>query len=464
MRTTDKRLALGFGWLAAWLTVLSGGWAMAQPPGGPPSQPVVAAEVSRQTLVVEQTLVGTVVAKRTSKVGSPVEGRVIDLLVEEGDRVKEGETLAQLRTESLQIQLAAAAAELALLEQDLARLRIAQPKEIAQATARKAAAEALKAFAEARLKRFESLPDEVVTDEEMENVFLAVTSATKILDERSAGLELAVATEPLDITRAETRLQVQAEKIRQLKDDIAEHTIVAPFGGYVTEEYTEVGQWIAKGGPVVEIVELNEENEENEVDIELPVLESHVAELKVRTRDDRGALLTRGTLTSSIEVAAYPGVPFEGDVVSVVPKADLNSRTFPVKVGVKNRSGSNGPLLKPGMFARVTLPVREVPGALMVPKDALNLGEGATSVWIIRKAADFQESKLGQPVLILVTTGEEDGGSIEVERLESDVKELLESGEEDLLRPGQLVIIEGNERINPKLPVRVVERRIHATD
>ncbi|NQT36087.1 MAG: efflux RND transporter periplasmic adaptor subunit [Planctomycetes bacterium] len=454
MRTTDKRFALGFGWLAAWLTVLPGSWAVAQkPPEGPPSQPVVAAVVSQQTLKITQTFVGTVVATRTSKVGSPVEGRVTGLLVEEGDHVRKGDTLAQLRTESLEIQLAAAAAERALLEQDLERLRIAQPKEIAQAAARKAAAEALKAFAEARLKRFESLPEEVVTDEEMENVFLAVTSATKILDERTAGLDLAVATEPLDIIRAETRLQVQAEKIRQLKDDIAEHTIVAPFDGYVTEEYTEVGQWIAKGGPVVEVVERDESDQSGEsdksdkIDIELPVLESHIAELKVREAPDRPGT---GTMTTRVEVAACPGVEFQGEVVSVVPKADLNSRTFPVKVRVKNCSGPNGAILKPGMFARVTLPVREVPGALMVPKDALNLGEGATTVWMIRKAADFQESKLGQPALIPVTTGEEDEGLIQVSPLDSVGK--------DLLKSGQLVIVEGNERINPKLLVRVIGR------
>ena len=57
---------------------------------------------------------------------------------------------------------------------------------------------------------------------------------------------MAKATFLIDIHRAEAKLKVQVEKLALLEDDIAEHTILAPFDGYVTEQYTEVGQWVAK--------------------------------------------------------------------------------------------------------------------------------------------------------------------------------------------------------------------------
>lgn len=424
-----------------WLTVLPAGRAVAQgPPGGLRSQPVVAAEIVRQPLALEQTFVGTVVPKRISLVGSTVEARVIELFVEEGDHVKKGDKLAQLRTESLKIELAAAEAELQLLEHELERLKVAGPKEIEQAKARMAAAEALKDFTRARADRSTPLlANRTIAKDDLEEILSTATGALEIHKERTAGWELAEATYPIDVARAESKIEVQEDKIRGLKDDIAEHTILAPFDGYVSEEHTEVGQWIAKGGLVFEVVELAE------VDIELPVLETYVPRLRVRTKDQPG------TKTLHVEIGALPGFDLEGEVVSIVPKADLSARTFPVSVRVPNPPvGPDDVLLKPGMFARVTLPLGELPGVVLVPKDALVLHEdGTKEVWVIRPEADYKQSRLGRAVKIRVALGESDEGWIQVQRFDAD--------QPDLLRPGELVVVEGNERVNPKLPVGVVK-------
>ncbi|OHB81865.1 MAG: hypothetical protein A2V98_04350, partial [Planctomycetes bacterium RBG_16_64_12] len=415
-------------WSAVWLIVLCACEAVAQgPPGAPPSQPVVAAEIVQRSLAIDQTFVGTVVAKRTSQVGSPVEGRVIDLLVEEGEPVQQGDKLAQLRTESLEIELAAAQAELGLLKQELERFEVAGPKEIAQAKARMLAAEALKGLTKARVDRSEPLlASRAISKDDLEEMVSAATGALQVHEERTVGWELAVATLPMDIAQAQSKIQVQEETIRLLEDDIAEHTILAPFDGYVSQEHTEVGQWIAKGGLVVEVVELGE------VDVQLPVLETYVSQLRVRAKD------RPGTTTRRVEIGALPGVEFQGEVVAIVPKADLNARTFPVNVRVTNRMGPNGVLLKPGMFARVTLPVLEIPDAVLVPKDALVLGEGSKIVWAVLPEADFKRSGQGRAVPIPVTTGESDKGWIQVGPLGQDGQ--------NLLRPGGLVVVEGNER------------------
>lgn len=425
-------------WLAVWLTVLSAGRVVAQPPQGPTSQPVVAAEIVQRNLAMEQTFVGTVVPKRTSQVGSPVEGRVIELCVEEGDHVAKGARLAQLRTESLEIELASAKAELELLQRELERLKVAGPKEIAQAEARRLAAEALKKYTESRRQRGKSLSTErVISVDELAELDSAAVAALNVYEERSTGWELAVATWPIDVASAEAKIRVQLETIRGLEDDIAEHTILAPFDGYVAEEHTEIGQWIAKGGPVAEVVELVE------VDIELPVLETYVWRLQVRTKEQPG------TKTLAVQIEALPGEVFEGEVVSIVPQANLSARTFPVNVRLTNRSGPNGVLLKPGMFARVTLPVQEVPDAVLVPKDALVLGQGTKTIWVIRPAKDFKQSGLGAAAPVAVTTGESTGEWIQVRPLAPEGKALLQ--------PGGLVIVEGNERVKPKLPVRVIK-------
>ena len=433
------------GWLPAfWLCTLAVSPAKAQvAPSEPPPQPVKAAEISLACLKVERAFVGTVVPTRVSQVSSTVESRVIEMFVEAGDHVKQGDKLAQLRTQTLQIDLDVAKAEFESLDLELTRLNVALPKELEQAKARMMAAEALKNFTKSRLGRGESLStDQVISEGELEEILSVATGALKVFEERTIGLELAEATLPIDIKRAEAKLKEQEERIARLEDDIAEHTILAPFDGYVTVEHTEVGQWIAKGDPVVEVVEANERNE---IEIQIPVLETYIFHLKIRSSPDQP-----GTETTQVEIQALPGVDFQGDVVAVVPKADLNARSFPVNVGLTNRPGPNGMLLKPGMLARVTLPVTEILDAVLVPKDALVLEEGKpTSVWVIRAGQDFSQSGIGAAVPVPVSLGEPDGDWIQVHPLDESMQALLQ--------PGGIVITEGNERINPALPARVIE-------
>ncbi|MFH1921963.1 MAG: biotin/lipoyl-binding protein, partial [Planctomycetota bacterium] len=213
------------------LTLLPAGRAVAQgPPEGPTSQPVAAARIFvKPRLEIRQTFVGTVLPRRVSQVGSTVEGRVIELFVEEGDHVNKGDKLAQLRTESLEIELASAEAELELLGHELERLNVAGPKEIEQAKARVAAAEALRDFTRARADRSTPLlANRTISKDDLEEIISAATGALEIHKERTAGWELAEATYPIDLLRAESKIEVQREKIRGLEDDIAEHTILAP--------------------------------------------------------------------------------------------------------------------------------------------------------------------------------------------------------------------------------------------
>ena len=245
---------------------------------------------------------------------------------------------------------------------------------------------------------------------------------------------------------------IQEEIIRQLQDNIREHTIVAPFDGYVTQEHTEIGQWIAKGGAVAEVIELHD------VDVEVAVLEKYLPQLRV------GA-------TARIEIEALPAKIRIGTVALIVPQADVRSRSFPVKVRpekectqdggwigraifkllaavrlekecTQDGGGSGDVMIKPGMFARVTLPVGGKASATMVPKDALVLGESSTTVWVVDAGPKAEPGGQGTVRPVPVELGVADDGWIEVR---------------GPLEPGQLVVVEGNERIMPGQPVRILD-------
>ena len=116
---------------------------------------VVTAEVN-----LGQRIVGSVRPLRTSVIGSAVDGRVLHYDVNAGEPVKEGQRLAQLRTETFEIQLAAARAELTLAQHQLAELKNGSlPEDIAEAEANMLAAKASMDYAEAKSKRLTTLSD-----------------------------------------------------------------------------------------------------------------------------------------------------------------------------------------------------------------------------------------------------------------------------------------------------------------
>lgn len=403
-RTTIKPLALG-------LCMMLSARAAAQQQG--PST-VTVATVTQQDVAAGRTFVGTVMPVRHATVGSAVDGRVMEFLVNEGDRVTKGQTLCQVRTKTLELQLAATKAEMVAREQRLAELKNgSRPEEIEQARARMVGAQAEREYTQARLERKQDVFNrQAGSQEELDEAKATATKAAEAEKEAKAAYDLVVNGARVEqIAQAEAQVAFQQEEISRQQDIIDRHTIVAPFDGYVTVEHTEEGEWLVQGGPVVEIVELDQ------VDVEALVLEDYIGYLDTQT-------------PARVEVGALPNEAFVGQVVAVLPQADVKSRSFPVKVRVENRRVGQGTLLKAGMFARVTLPVGVTEAAVLVPKDALVLSDQKPEVFVFE--ANSQGSALGKVRAVPVTLGVTMGGRIQVR------------GD---LKPGQQVVVEGNERL-----------------
>jgi len=142
-------------------------------------------------------------------------------------------------------------------------------------------------------------------------------------------------------------------------------------------------------------------------------------------------------MSARVEVPAIPDRVFLGKVVIVVPQGDARSRTFPVKVELANEFKGTRPLLNAGMLARVTLPTGVEKTSLMVPKDALVLGGAQPMVYVVD--TDPKDGKTVRP--LPVSLGAPSGAMIEIQ------------GE---LKPGQLVVVQGNERLRPGQAVNIL--------
>jgi len=333
----------------------------AQPPKGRPPTPVRVAEVVNRTVQQTVELVGTVEPWRRSVVAGELASLVEKFPVEEGMAVKRGQVLAQLRTDTLTIQLNSAEAS-----HREAETRYQQAKK--------------------DLERINMLfAKQLVTQKEFDD---AVTQ------EAALGQRLA---------------QLESEIFR-VRDQLKKTRVVAPFDGWVTQEFTEVGQWIQAGGPIVELVDLSR------VQVEVPLPERYVGEIKV------GA-----SVTATFD--GLRGFQSKGTVFSVVAQADRNSRTFPIKVELPNPDL----VIKSGLVSRVILQVGAPYEALVIPKDALVLRGGAEFVFVMKDGSVTQV-----PV-------------ISVNHVNNEVEI---NGQ---LEPGMIIVVEGNERLFPGQPVRVLE-------
>ena len=125
-------------------------------------------------------------------------------------------------------------------------------------------------------------------------------------------------------------------------------------------------------------------------------------------------------------------------ISDIVPQADVQARTFPVKVRVTNTVVDEVPLLKSGMYARVTLPTGGKQLATLVPKDALVLGGPQPMVFVVDGASD--DGAAGKAVAVPVDVGVAEGGLIQVI---------------GPLKAGQLVVVQGNERLQPGQEVAI---------
>ncbi len=301
---------------------------------------VVVSSVVKREVTVGETFIGTVMPARRTVVGSGADGRVRELLVNDGEEVRKGDPVARLRSKTLQIELAAAQAQLEIREYGLAELEHGSlPQEIAQAKARVRDARAVMEYSRSQYKRMKSLFESgPVSQDELDESTSSWLAAEQSHLGAQAAYDLAVqGPRPERIAQARALVRSQQEGVRRVEDLLVKHTIRAPFDGFVVKKYTGIRAWIRRGDPVVDVVELDP------VEIEISIPKTYIPYLEVGTIQAIQLEALSGRILEELEQ------PLLGTVVRIIPQADLRSRTFPVKLRVENPRQGSSHLLKAGM-------------------------------------------------------------------------------------------------------------------
>lgn len=293
---------------------------------------VAVARVHRREFGRTAQIQGALYPREKAVIAAETTGAVAQVMADFGDQVKKDQVL--LRIDSREYSLRVDSAE-AQLEQAEARLENAQ----------------------ASFNRTEELNREHLI-------------AKQQYDQTIASLRVAEA----DTQAAENALGIAR---KQLNDTY----VRAPFAGSVQKRTVSLGEHVAGGTPLYELIAIDP------IKLRAPVPERYVP-------------LIKPGLQADLTVDARPGKTYTGKVTRVAPALDDTSRTLLLEAEVPNPEGT----LKPGYFAHVTLNLGQ-DSALFAPQNGVLRYAGVARVFVFENGVVHSRE---------VTTGIVENGEIEI--------------------------------------------------
>jgi len=187
-------------------------------------------------------------------------GRLEKLYVQEGDRIKKGDLLAEIDAVRYQAALDKALAELAAQQQVVLRMKAgSRPQEIARAEAEVRAWQAKVKDAEVTLRRLEQLLKKRATAKQnVDDAATAYKAARESLEAARQTLELArLGPRREDIAAAQAREKAAEAAVVQAKKALADTKLIAPVDGVIRDRILEPGDMAFPNVPALTLAQTN---------------------------------------------------------------------------------------------------------------------------------------------------------------------------------------------------------------
>jgi HlyD family secretion protein len=277
--------------------------------------PIVKAAVGN----VESTLEisGTLAPRARVAVKSKLPGTIERMLVDIGDAVAIGQTIATIDRREIDAQQDAAVAAVAVA---------------------KAALDTAEA----------NLASAVLEHDRAKNLFDKGALPRQRLDGAETAHRAAVAQRDL----ATANLAQSNAALRRTREVQSNATVTSPVNGFVVERNYDSGS-IPGDKPIVVVADLREMK-----------LEAGVSELEA------GRL--RVGMKAAVAAQAKPGQIFAGQLAAIAPEVDERNRHFKIDVRVPN----DGRALLSGMYATARIAEASATNVILVPKDAVATRDG----------------------------------------------------------------------------------------
>jgi multidrug efflux pump subunit AcrA (membrane-fusion protein) len=328
--------------------------------------------VARRDLSASVTATGTIKAMVGAevKVGSRIPGRVEELAVQVGDRVKAGQVIARLEQDDLRAAVEKARADLAAAEAKLATIKNgARTQEVQTAEAAVRQAEANRMLAQVNLDRYHQLYQDggialQVVDTAGRDYDVAVAQV------RSAREQLGLIREkytPEDVQYAEAQVLQAKAALRIADATLGYATITAPMSGVVASVSTQQGETVTSGSAAAQAPTFVTIIDLSRLQVDAYVDETDIGKVRVGQE-------------ATFSVDAFPDKEFNGKVTAIYPKALIqqNVVTYDVVIAIENREG----LLRPDMTTNTTITVAKREKVLAIPNQAVRREDGDRVVFV----------------------------------------------------------------------------------
>ncbi len=336
-------------WWATGIVVViiaaSAAWYLARPRGEPITTAVAQAVAGGTGASAGPSLLdasGYIVARRRATVSSKVTGKVVKVMLEEGQRVEAGEIIALLDDSNWRASLAQSNAQL-------------QQAEASVASAQTAFDDAKPIFERAEKQK------------------AAAVISAESFDESRAQYDVA----HNNLLIAQRALEAAHAGVQVAQRNLDDTVIRAPFAGVVTEKAAQPGEMVspisAGGGftrtGIGTIVDMDS------LEVEVDVSENFIN----RVRPHQPV---------TIRLNAYPDWDIPGSVIATIPTADRAKATVKVRIAI----GQKDPRIIPEMGARVAFLSDNEPAAsaarnplpgVVIPADAIAASGGANIVFVV---------------------------------------------------------------------------------
>ena len=324
---------------------------------------------------------GYIVAHHTIQVSSKVVGRVAQIGIEKGDKVKEGQVLVRLEDTEFQAQLGQAKANLNVAKSRLEELETgSRPQEIDAARAAAEEAQANFQNAELNLKRVEDLAGQAIASQQQLDNARTQYNVTKAQLESARKrydlVKIGPRREQIDYARAQA---AQAQAAVDYAQTMLDSTLIrAPVSGTVLERSIEKGELVSTmnfggtGGVKASVCSLADLSD---LQVELDINQNDFP----RISPNQECLVTAD---------AYPDRVHKGVVEEIAPQANRQKATIQVKVKILQPDD----YLRPEMNAHVSFlaaaskdkPAASAPREMLsVPRAAIVQNEGKSAVFVL---------------------------------------------------------------------------------
>jgi RND family efflux transporter MFP subunit len=344
---------------------------------------VVAA--TQDTVIRGSIVTGTLAAEDQVVLSFKVDGRLSDIAVDLGSRVRQGQLIAQLDPTDFRLRVRQAEAA---LQQARARLGLSPDgtDDRVDPEHTPLVRQAYAMLAEARRSQ-----DRMVTLWERQLI------ARAELDAATATLQVAEGRYQDAIEEVRNRQAVLAERRSELaiaRQQLRDSELKVPLDGAVRQRHAAAGEYLAVGSPVVTVVRIHP------LRLRLAVPERMAADVRVGQQVN---VTVEGDRTV-----------YRGQVARLSPAISEEDRTLLVEAEVPNEHGQ----LRPGAFAEAEIVTNTQERAILVPTSALVTFAGIEKVMTVRDGLSVEKR---------VHTGRRMGDRVEIV---------------DGLKPAELVVVE----------------------